>query len=533
MKTLLILLLFCLGVSASPTIYLIGDSTMADKPRIEHPERGWGQLFRTLVREPAHLENHARNGRSSKSFLAEKRWAPIVSQLQAGDWVIIQFGHNDEKSDQPKLHTEPRGSYTDLLRRFVHETRAKGAHPILATPVARRRWQNGQLIPTHGDYPDAVRELARAEQVPLLDLEKRTSAMEAALGEEGSKALHLWFAPGEIDAAPRGIQDDTHYSAMGALSTAKLAVDEIRRLRLDLAHYLTYGDATVAADGSGDFTSIQQAIMAAPYRAATEPWIIRILPGTYAERVYVQQERGNLRLVGDHATTTRLTAGIHANMTGPDGQPVGTFRTATLHIDGDGFEIENLTVENSAGPVGQALALRADGDRLIFRHCRFLGWQDTILCNRGRHYFEDCEILGHCDFIFGAATAWFEQCRIHSLKDGYITAASTPANQAYGLLFHRCTITGEPDVQTYLGRPWREFAMTAFIDCTMDASIRPDGWKEWNAADPAKTVRYGESSNQGPGAATEHRVPWAHHPVDDALSPETVFNGWEPRHHSP
>ncbi len=287
-------------------------------------------------------------------------------------------------------------------------------------------------------------------------------------------------------------------------------------------------DAVVAPDGSGDFTSIQEAVMAAPYRPGAPPWVIEVKPGTYDERVYVQRERGYVKLVGEDPATTILTGDLHANLPGADGKPIGTFATATLQIDGDGFEIENLTIRNTAGNVGQALALRADGDKLVFRNCRFLGWQDTVLVNRGRHYFEDCRIEGHVDFIFGAATAWFENCTIHCLAPGFITAASTPAEQPYGLIFHRCKITAEPGVQTYLGRPWREHAMTAFIHCEMDRSIRPEGWREWNATDHAKTVRYGEYRSSGPGAAPEKRVAWAHLEVPWNLSTEKVFNNWDP-----
>lgn len=289
-------------------------------------------------------------------------------------------------------------------------------------------------------------------------------------------------------------------------------------------------NAVVAADGSGDFTTIQAAIMAAPYHASGPPWIIQIKPGTYHERVYVQRERGYLRLVGEDPATTILTGKLHAKMLGPDGEPIGTFRTPTLQIDGDGFEIENLTVENAAGPVGQALALRTDGDKLIFRNCRFLGWQDTIFLNRGRLYFEDCTIEGHVDFIFGGATAWFENCLIHCRKNGYLTAASTPPDQPYGFIFHRCRVTAEPEVKAYLGRAWRQYAMTAFVDCELSDAIRPEGWNAWSAPDPS-TIRYSERGNHGPGARSEDRVPWARTPEPD-LTPTQVFEQpqpWKPQ----
>jgi DNA sulfur modification protein DndE len=186
--------------------------------------------------DPALLVNHAVNGRSTKSFIAEGRWQKLVDALQPGDFVIIQFGHNDEKDKSPERYTAPRGEYTDNLRRFVRETRERGAHPILCTPVARRKWDEagGALVETHGDYPDAVRDLARAEAVPLFDLLALTRALEQAHGVEGSKRLHLWIPAGVYERKPEGWQDDTHYSAYGAERVAALVVQEILRQQLPL-----------------------------------------------------------------------------------------------------------------------------------------------------------------------------------------------------------------------------------------------------------------------------------------------------------
>src|SRR3954471_12693474 len=185
----------------------------------------------------------------------------------------------------------------------------------------------------------------------------------------------------------------------------------------------------VAADGSGQYTKVQDAVMAVPDGRRESPVVIRIKPGTYKELVYVQREKCFFRLIGDDAKSTVLTYDLNAKMLDKDGKPIGTFRTPSTLIDADDFTAENITFENSAGPVGQALAIRVDGDRAIFRKCRFLGWQDTVLLNCGRHYFENCYIAGHVDFIFGGATVFFERCHIHCLRDGYITAASTPDNQ--------------------------------------------------------------------------------------------------------
>lgn len=271
-------------------------------------------------------------------------------------------------------------------------------------------------------------------------------------------------------------------------------------------------DAIVAADGSGDHRTVQEAVAKADMRRAgghRRPWDILVKPGVYDERIYVQRERGNIRLRGEDPATTVIRHHLHANLPGPDGKPIGTFATATVQIDGDGMIVENLTFENSAGPVGQALALRADGDRLIFRNCRFLGWQDTVLVNRGRHYFKDCRIEGHVDFIFGAATSFFDRCAIHCRKDGYITAASTPEGNAHGLVFADCEITGEPEVRTWLGRPWRDHARTVFLRTRMSSVVRPEGWHNWGRPEAEKTTCYAESGNTGPGADTGNRIAWA------------------------
>ena len=270
-------------------------------------------------------------------------------------------------------------------------------------------------------------------------------------------------------------------------------------------------DAIVALDGTGQFTSLQAAISSAPM--STDPaaprWVILVKPGTYTERIYVQRERGQIHVMGENAATTIIAYALHANLPGPDGQAIGTFRTPTVQIDGDGMIWENVTIANTAGPVGQALALRADGDRLTFRHCRFLGWQDTLLLNRGRHYFVDCYVEGHVDFIFGGATAYFERCHLHLLGNGYITAASTPKDQPHGFVFADGKITGAPGMKTYLGRPWREFAKTVFLRTEMSDTVRPEGWHNWNKPAAEQTTFYAEQGNTGPGSRPASRVAWS------------------------
>src|SRR5437868_2349831 len=303
-----------------------------------------------------------------------------------------------------------------------------------------------------------------------------------------------------------------------------------------VSHLKAQTELVVAADGSAKYKSIQEAIMAVPAGSPDNPVIIHIKPGTYKELIYIQREKRFFRLVGENAFKTILTYDLNANLTGRDGKPIGTFRTPSTQIDADDFTAENITFENSAGPVGQALAVRVDGDRVRFHNCRFLGWQDTILLNRGRQYFENCYIEGHVDFIFGAATAFFERCHIHALKDGYLTAASTPDNQPFGFVFSHCRITGAtPEVKTYLGRPWRAYSAVTFLHTEMSAVVRPEGWHNWNFPEREQTARYAEYESHGPGANPRARVAWSH-PLSKAeakaITMEKVLGGidrWNPK----
>jgi pectinesterase len=295
-------------------------------------------------------------------------------------------------------------------------------------------------------------------------------------------------------------------------------------------------DAVVAADGTGQFKSVQDAINAAPQTSsASAPWTIRVRAGTYRERVYVQREKRFVRLVGEDPARTVITAALYASIPSPDGKPIGTFATPTVWIDADDFTVENLTLSNSALRMGQALALRVDGDRVRFRNCRFLGWQDTILANRGRHYFAGCTIGGAVDFIFGGATAFFDRCVITCAGDGYITAPSTPADQAYGLVFSGCRITGDDSATlTYLGRPWRPFGSAVFLNTEMSGVVRPAGWHNWKQPEREKTARFAEFGSTGPGANPSARVPWSRslsRAEADAITVQRVLagtDGWDP-----
>src|SRR5690606_39173143 len=206
-------------------IWLVGDSTMAWKKPERHPESGWGEGLKGLVRENARIYNHAASGRSTKSFINEGRWRAVVDSLQKGDYVIIQFGHNDQKTDE-KLYTNPEGSFKDNLKLYVEETRKKGAFPILCTSIVRRHFDNhGILVDTHGAYLQATREVAEELGVPLVDMEKETRALVTDRGTEKSKELFVFT---------KRKQDSTHLSYYGAAEVASLFVREALRQNLTI-----------------------------------------------------------------------------------------------------------------------------------------------------------------------------------------------------------------------------------------------------------------------------------------------------------
>lgn len=221
-------------------IYMVGDSTMANKPYNKgNPEKGWGQVFPLYFKEGIKIENHAKNGRSSKSFRDEGLWDIVLEKIKPGHYVIIAFGHNDQKIESPDRYSAPETDYRKNLERYVLETRDKGAIPVLATPIMRRRFdENGKLYDTHGKYPDVVRSVAKEMNVPLLDLHKKTEALLTAYGEERSKWLFLHIQPGEYGAMPNGKEDDTHLSAIGAFQVCDLAIEEIKLTMPEWVPYL-------------------------------------------------------------------------------------------------------------------------------------------------------------------------------------------------------------------------------------------------------------------------------------------------------
>jgi lysophospholipase L1-like esterase len=229
-----------LGISAPAqlTVYLAGDSTCAIKAADKRPETGWGEMLPQFF-DPAKVKivNEAQNGRSTKSFIDEGRWQKIVDSLQKGDYVFIQFGHNDEKKDKPAVYASP-DDYKANLVKFIRETRSKGATPVLMTPVSRRKFENDILVKTHGEYPDAVKTVAREQGAVLIDMESKSAAVLNRYGVEGSKELFLQLRPGENPNYPKGVEDNTHFRPKGADEMAKLAVEGIRETRIKLSKYL-------------------------------------------------------------------------------------------------------------------------------------------------------------------------------------------------------------------------------------------------------------------------------------------------------
>jgi pectinesterase len=491
-------------------IVLVGDSTVTD-------DSGWGLGFKQLIDAGAVVINTAANGRSSKSFIDEGRWRGALAER--GDYYLIQFGHNDEPGKGPARETTPATTFTANLTRFVADARAQGAVPILVTPLVRRTFAVGarQIVSTQGPYAAATRAVAAAAQVPLVDLFARSMDMAERMGPAALEPYSARQADGRVDT--------THLNAAGSLLFGRLVAGELRRAVPSLAARVREApvaadrvrvehppDAIVSAAGPASFSTVQAAIDAVPPdTSAGRRWRILVLAGTYRERVYVQREKRFVSLVGEDPLRTTITFDAKASDIGLDGLPIGTFRTPTVTIDADDFAIENLTIENGAGAVGQALALRVDGDRLVVRNARLMGWQDTLFVDRGRQYIEDSLITGHVDFIFGGATMYCERCRLHAWANGYLTAASTPREADAGFVFADGRITGEtPDVQTYLGRPWRGDARVTFLNMEMDAVVRPVGWHNWGHPEREATSRFEEYGSRGPGAAPASRVPWAH-----------------------
>jgi len=292
-------------------------------------------------------------------------------------------------------------------------------------------------------------------------------------------------------------------------------------------------EMTVALDGTGDFTSIQEAIYATKSYPPDEPVTIHIKDGIYKEKVEVFSWNTRLSLIGESRDDTIITLDDYFDKI--DKGRNSTFHTYTVKVAANDFLAKNLTIINSSGPVGQAVALHVEADRAEFSNVSLKGYQDTLyVAGEGfRTYFKDCHIEGSTDFIFGGGTALFENCIIKSLENSYVTAASTPQGQEFGLVFSNCKLTAAEGInEVYLGRPWRGFAKTVFLNSHLGRHIVPEGWDNWGSEANEKTAYYAEYGNRGPGAKLDGRVSWSKLLTEEEAahySKENILRGWQPQ----
>lgn len=549
-----LLLLSAFTSEKTITIFMIGDSTMANKSLVgDNQERGWGHVLGGFFSEDIVVDNHAMNGRSSKSFIDEGRWDAVLNKMKPGDYVFIQFGHNDEKP-KPDRHTDPGTTFDANLKRFVEEARAKGGIPVLFNSIVRRNFRNNEnavaeddfrrdklveakegdvLIDTHGKYLDSPRNVAKELNVPFVDMNKLTHDLVQGMGPEESKKLFMWIPENKYAACPKGRQDNTHLNVYGARTIARITVEAIAKEVPALAPFVRYYDYVVAKDGSGDFFTIQEAINAVPDFRKEKRTTILVRKGVYKEKLVVPECKLNVSLIGEKGAV--LTNDDYASKKNCFGENMSTSGSSTCYIYGPDFYAENITFENSAGRVGQAVACFIQGDRAYFKNCRFLGNQDTLY-NYGkesRQYFENCYVEGTVDFIFGWSTVLFKDCVIHSVGNGYVTAPATDKGKKYGYVFVNCQLTGAPEAtKVYLSRPWRPYGQAVYIQCSLGKHIVPEGWNNWGKKENEKTAFFAEYQNTGEGAAVEGRASYGHqlkdlkdYQVEDILS---GTDGWNP-----
>ena len=500
------------------TIHLMGDSTMAEKdlPKAGQ-ERGWGMMFPNFLDKDVQVVNYAQNGRSTKSFIDLGLWDKVYNAVKPGDYVFIEFGHNDAKADDPARYAPAYGAYQDNLRTFIDGVREKGGTPVLLSPIARRWFKDGKLDRNcHTDYPAAMQAVAQEKGVTFIDMTTPTLDWIEGLGDEASKAYFM---------ISTGKNDNTHLVPAGARKVTEIVCDKIKEQLPEIAKHLVYYHIVISADGHGDYQTVQEGVNAIPNYSHKEITQVLIRNGVYKEEISIPHTKFRVHFQGEDVEKTILTYDKYAKKLWPGRDfPVGTSGSASIYIHASYITFEDITFENSAGEgknIGQAVAVFCDGDFLFFNRCRFLGNQDTLYTygrfgkfgGIKRNYFKDCYIEGTTDFIFGTSIAYFENCEIRSKKDSYITAASTLEGQKYGYVFYHCKLTADEGVtKCYLGRPWGAYAKTVFIECELGSHILPEGWHDWEKdgkPDTKKNSFYGEWGSIGPGAAGP-RVKWAH-----------------------
>lgn len=528
-------------------IILVGDSTVADKS-------GWGLGFKEFLdTNKAECINVAMGGRSSMSFMREGRWTNALALK--GDYYLIQFGHNNQPG-KPGRSTD-MATFVANMKQYVDDARAVGAQPVLVTPLTRRQWDKnnpGKINSTLEPYAEEVRKIALEKNVPLVDLHARSIEFCEQLGRE--KCYE--FSPIKVVNGTNDY-DGTHLQGPGRVMFARLVVEELRDAVPKLSPVLLIEprnpnpkfsedvyDAVVANDVSANYTNLQAAINAAP-DDGTKPFRILVRRGVYQGQIIVPKEKRHIQFTGEDETKSVLTYAL--NVTETNAQTNLKYKGTGMVVLADDFRAEKITFQNTSGDHGQALALRVDGDRVVFKNCRMLGWQDTLMVNQGRDYFSNCYIAGRVDFIYGSATAIFDRCEIHSKNGGHVTAANTPQDRPFGLVFLNCNLSGDPHPwisragvpantnsapMADLGRPWRPYASVTYLNCEMGAHIKPEGWNNWRNPSNELTARFAEYNNTGPGAHPDRRVRWAKQLTAqqaDKITVESVLGGtdhWNP-----
>jgi pectinesterase len=291
---------------------------------------------------------------------------------------------------------------------------------------------------------------------------------------------------------------------------------------------------TVAQDGSGDFKTVQAALNAVP-EGNSKRVTIRIKKGIYKEVIIVDATKNFISLIGEDRDNTILTYNNHAGTRLPNGDTVNTWTSASVFVYGNDLHAENLTFQNDAGfTAGQAVALRVEGNRASFSNCNMVGNQDVLFLSGSgvKDYFEDCYIEGSIDFIFGAATAVFRNCHIHSKKNSHVTAASTNSIIPFGFVFFNCRLTADSNItKVSLGRPWSPTASVTYINCWMGSHIVPEGWNNWKNPANEATARYAEYHSTGPGASPAARARWSRQLTDEEAKKYTlqhILGDWDP-----
>ena len=292
-------------------------------------------------------------------------------------------------------------------------------------------------------------------------------------------------------------------------------------------------DFIVDATGKGNYKTIKEAFDAVPdFRKATTTIFIK--NGIYKEKLVLAGSKKMVKIIGESLDKTIITYDDYADKKNIFGEEKGTSGSASFYVYGDDFTAENITFQNSSGPVGQAVAVQVIGDKAHFKNCRFLGFQDTLYTYGygSRQFYENCYIEGATDFIFGSATSVFKNCEIYCKKGGmYITAASTPDSTKYGYVFIDCEIKGENGASYFLGRPWRPYAKVIFINSNLGAFIKPEGWDPWGKESNKQTAFYAEYQNKGLGFKPDERVKWSRQLTSEEIKSytlENIFRGWKP-----